>query len=381
MAADPPAEPSKQSHRGDPSFVDININRTTPVSITVLSARDLHNTKKLFGHMNPCALVSIPAVFGADFAGRSGGNLPPPPPPASKLLASAPGGGTNPSWGPDNTFRVDVDDRLLQIPLASQSTSPPVAVLYPPCATVEVFSSASLRKPLGFATVPLDPAIRRYDEAQQGELPLYRSAGAAGGAALVQAGWVLVKVVVGRASFAPAKGSAVYDAFLAAGAAVVPSSSSGGAPPPPSAHYPPTSGTPPAPVTGFPAYVGPLPQVGYNSYGQPPPPAHSSAGPYAPQGPPPPYGAQQAYAPYTPPAYNSYAPPQTRGYSAYGRPPVVVRGHGHHHHRHHRRGMGGAGGLGAGLLLGGLGGLIVGDAIGDTFDSGFGDFGGFDMGF
>ncbi|GJP56552.1 hypothetical protein CLOM_g15613 [Closterium sp. NIES-68] len=193
------------------------------ISIEVVSARELHNPRKLpFGRMSPCALVSLPAI-----------------PSCWKALPPAVTGGRNPFWGcgPQTTAEFLVDNSVLGLesslqqpcassfpagasfpasPASSSSAdltfsasafpSPASAASFPPAGLsprarthvrVELFSSAALRKSLGAATVALDGALLRPGEWLRAELPVMRLRRKGGGERVKQGGWVTVRVRVG----------------------------------------------------------------------------------------------------------------------------------------------------------------------------------------
>lgn len=254
---------------------------STAVTVTVLSARDLHNTKKLFGRTNPTAVVSVASD-----------------PAKWKALAPAIGGETNPTWTFGNTAWFEAGDAYLQVDSPSRTSAqhsssssssssqqhqqhlPPPP---PPCAVVEIFSSPSLRKSIGFATVPLEPAVRRFDEPQEGELPLFRRRRTG---EMVQGGWVMVRVVVGRTGFAPPKGTAVYEAFRQMTAATPPPLPPAPLSLPPSAAalVNPSTCVNSLPIPGYPAHYQPGQGYppNYQQFQQPPYNAYSVQDPRAP---------------------------------------------------------------------------------------------------
>ncbi|CAI5953652.1 unnamed protein product [Closterium sp. NIES-65] len=391
------------------------------VSVEVVSARGLRNKRKLpFTRMSPCALVSLP--------GR---------PSCWKALPPAVNGGRNPTWGggPQFTAEFEVDDLLPRsesspqqpsasaFPSESSFPASPIssasadhkstastfpspassaAASFPPAALppharaqvrVELFSSATLRKSLGSATVALDAAFRRPGEWQLAQLPVMRSRCKGGDERAKQSGWVTVRVRVwgvaeagmgergmaegGAACWQPPlapipsfytqtgrecdadvdgadvdgvrrEGVAAAAGVVTAGSAITPSPS-------------PLTPPPPPPVTGYPAA---------------PPYSHTVPPHYPPNYPSGPYAQPTSSThPYT--AYAGPSNPPAPWYPSSQAPPVTVYKHSKHGQK--RRAPGRAG-LGAGLALGALGGLLVGDAIGDSIGDGLGDAGGFDFG-
>ncbi|CAI7807893.1 unnamed protein product [Closterium sp. NIES-54] len=391
------------------------------VSVEVLSARGLRNKRKLpFTRMSPCALVSLP--------GR---------PSCWKALPPAVSGGRNPTWGggPQFTAEFEVDELLPRLessphqpsasafpsessfpasPISSASAdykstastfpSPAssAAASFPPAALppharaqvrVELFSSATLRKSLGAATVALDAALRRPGEWQLAQLPVMRSRRKGGDERAKQSRWVTVRVRVwgvaeagmgerglaegGAACWQPPlapipsfytqtgrecdadvdgadvdgvrrEGVAAAAGVVTAGSAITPSPS-------------PLTPPPPPPITGYPAA---------------PPYSHTVPPYYPPNYPPGPYAQPTSSThPYT--AYAGPSNPPAPWYPSLQAPPVTVYKHSKHGQK--RRAPGRAG-MGAGLALGALGGLLVGDAIGDSIGDGLGDAGGFDFG-
>lgn len=246
-------------------------NLQTPVEITVISAAGLKDTK-LFGTMSPTAVVSI---FRTS---------------VSYVFRASEKGGSSPTWNETAYLRVD-DSALANNPQAK----------------LEIFSSPKLSTSLGSAWIPLDPAVRRYDEPQTSAFQIMRQ-GMSGN--LKPSGYINVSITIGKASFAPEKGSPEYQSFV----------------------NPPQ---PPPPAHGIPSYM----------------PAATM-----------PYGVPSGYpAPYGP-QYGGY-PPQG-GY--YPPPGSTVRVVDNRRGGFGGGGFGGAGaGLGVGLLAGGLGGLLIGDALSD----------------
>ncbi|CAI5510486.1 unnamed protein product [Closterium sp. Naga37s-1] len=342
------------------------------VCVEVLSARGLRNKRRKlpFARMSPCALVSLPARPSCWIA------LPP-----------AVNGGRNPNWGggPQFTAEFAVNDLLLRVesspqqpctssfpsessfpasPMSSASAdykstastfpspaSSAGAASFPPAALpphalaqvrVELFSSASLRKSLGAATLVLDAALRRPGEWQSAQLPVMR----ARRKRAKQRGWLTVRVRVGG----------VAEAGRAEGGA--------------SCWQPPL-----APIPSFYTHIGTEPSADVDGADVDGARREGAAGPAVAVYPLPNPGPYTQSASSTHP-YTTYAGPTNPPgpwYPSLQASPVTAYKHGKHGQK--RRGPGRAG-MGAGLALGALGGLLVGDAIGD----GLGDAGGFDFG-
>lgn len=275
------------------------------------------------------------------------------------------------------TFHFQVPNSVLQ------SNNPK------PSLRVEIFDSSELSKSVGEVNIPLARPIAYFDQPWTTALGVVRKG-------KIQ-GFLSFSIKCLQPSFAPAKGTSEYDAYVSR-LVPPPPAKSAPAPAPSRAYSAPAPGYG-APGHGAPAYGAHPPasfghaQPGYGhpppAYGQPPP-AYGHA--YPPQGHPPQPGyPPQAYPPqpgYPPQAYGQPGYPYPPQYGSGHHPPqqvvVVQDGHGSYGHGSYGRrgmggGMGGAGMLGVGLVGGMAGGLLLGEALDDDNDFGGGDFGGGDF--
>ncbi|GJP34481.1 hypothetical protein CLOM_g561 [Closterium sp. NIES-68] len=166
-------------------------NSTTLVSIRLISAHNLHRAK-VFKRMSPCAVVS---AYGD---ARS-----------SQFLPPVKHGHANPVW--DTLLEFSVPDHLLRLDVPSEPNSQDDSLPKPfPHVVVKIYASASLKTSLGRATIPLEQAIRHYDQTHVHFFPLVRKFIIGESAC----GAIQVEVKVGRTSFAPRKGTAAYTAFV-----------------------------------------------------------------------------------------------------------------------------------------------------------------------